>query len=415
MVGSEIHRECSMRSNICVISELYYPEQNATGHFLTGIAEGLVHEKCSVSVLCAQPSYNQRGTKAPWVEEHHGVSIRRCWSTTCDPKKTWGRLLNFATTSLSIGWRALFLIKRGDGVLVVTNPPLLPFLVRMVCWLKGAKFVLLVHDVYPDVFAPLGLMQPSHPVYRMMSWVNGKLYAAADRVVALGRDMARLVEGKSKGRAQVSVIPNWGDVDVITPTPKVENTLLQELNLTDKFVVHYSGNHGRTHDLLSLIEAANLLKDEPDIYFLFIGEGSGKAEAVARAETLGLNNVTFRTFVDRSELNTSLNASDVSVVAFKKGMAGISVPSRLYNLMAAGKPILAVVDDDSEVADVIREANIGVTVPPESPALLAEQIMTLKNDLASRAQMAKNSRNEAVAKYSYEAIKQQYRQLFDSL
>jgi colanic acid biosynthesis glycosyl transferase WcaI len=398
-----------------VITELYYPEQNATGHFLTGIAEGLVEEGQAVSVLCAQPSYNQRGVRSPWGERHHCVSIRRCWSTTCDPKKIWGRLLNFTTASLSIGWRALFSIDRGDKVLVVTNPPLLPFFVRVVCWLKGAKFVLLVHDVYPDVFVPLGLMQSSHPLYRMMSWVNGKLYASADRVVALGRDMARLVEEKSQGQAHVSVIPNWGDVDVIAPTPKAENVLLQELNLSDKFVVHYSGNHGRTHDLLSLIEAAELLKNELEIHFLFIGEGSGKAEAVERAETLGLKNITFRTFVDRSELNTSLNASDVSVVAFKKGMAGISVPSRLYNLMAAGKPILAVVDDDSEVADVIREAELGVTVPPESPARLAEQILALKHDSKGTVRMAENSRNEAVAKYSYEAIKQQYRELFDSL
>jgi glycosyltransferase involved in cell wall biosynthesis len=136
---------------------------------------------------------------------------------------------------------------------------------------------------------------------------------------------------------------------------------------------------------------------------------------VARAEALSLSNVTFHTFVDRSELNTSLNASNVSVVAFKKGMAGISVPSRLYNLMAAGKPILAVVDDDSEVADVIREAELGVAVPPESPKLLTEQILVLKHDPTRREQMAVNSRNEAVEKYSYETIKQQYRDLFDSL
>jgi glycosyltransferase involved in cell wall biosynthesis len=404
-----------MRSNVCIISELYYPEQNATGFFLTGIAEALVAEERSVSVICAQPSYNQRGVKASWNEEHNGVVIRRCWSTTCDPKKIWGRLLNLATTSLSVGWRALFSIRRGDKVLVVTNPPLLPFFVRIVCWLKGAKFVLLVHDVYPDVFVPLGLMPPSHPLYRMLSWVNGQLYASADRVVALGRDMARLIEDKSRGSAQIAIIANWGDVDVIEPKPKAENTLLQQLSLTDKFVVHYSGNHGRTHDLLSLVEAAELLKGELDIHFLFIGEGSGKAEAVARVEMLGLSNVTFRSFVDRSELNTSLNASDVSVVAFKPGMAGISVPSRLYNLMAAGKPILAVVDGDSEVADVIREAELGVTVPPESAARLSEQILKLKNDSAALSLMAENSRNEAVAKYSYSAIKQQYRDLFDSL
>ena len=397
-----------------VISELYYPEQNATGFILTGIAEGLA-EKDSVNVLCAQPCYNQRGIKAPKTELHHGVDIRRCWSTTCDPKQIRGRLLNFATTSLSVGWRALFSIKRGDKVLVVTNPPLLPFFVRVVCWLKGAKFVLLVHDVYPDVFVPLGLMKSSHPLYRMLSWVNGKLYASADRVVALGRDMERLVEEKSQGGAHVSVIPNWGDVNVITPMPKTENALLQKLNLTDKFVVHYSGNHGRTHDLLSIIEAAKLLEDERDVHFLFIGEGSGKAEVVARASELELENVTFCTFVDRAELNTSLNAADVSVLAFKKGMAGISVPSRLYNLMAAGKPILGVVDNNSEVADVIREAKLGVAVSPESPRNLAEQILSLRNDGDLRVKMAENSRNEAVSKYSYDVTKQQYRDLFDSL
>jgi glycosyltransferase involved in cell wall biosynthesis len=399
---------------ILVITELYYPEQNATGHFLTGIAEGLA-VKDVVHVICAQPCYNQRGIKAPKLEERNCVTILRCWSTTCDPRKIWGRLLNFATTSLSIGWRALFSIKRDDRVLVVTNPPLLPFLIRLVCCLKGAKFVLLVHDVYPDVFVPLGLMQSSHWFFRMLSCANGKLYASADRVVVLGRDMARLVEGKSKGLAPVVVIPNWSDADVITPMPKAENALLKKLNLTDKFVVHYSGNHGRTHDLFSMIEAAKLLEDEDDVHFLFIGEGSGKAEVVALAGELELENVTFCTFVDRAELNTSLNAADVSVVAFKKGMAGISVPSRLYNLMAAGKPILGVVDDNSEVADVIREAKLGVAVSPESPRKLAEQILSLRNEGDLRVKMAENSRNEAVVKYSYDVTKLQYRDLFDSL
>jgi glycosyltransferase involved in cell wall biosynthesis len=158
-----------------------------------------------------------------------------------------------------------------------------------------------------------------------------------------------------------------------------------------------------------------VLKDEADIHFLFIGEGSGKAAAVERAEELGLKNVSFRSFVDRSELNTSLNAADISVVAFKHGMAGISVPSRLYNLMAAGKPILAVVDEQSEVADVIREADLGVTVPPNSPKLLADQILFLRDNDVVRTRFGSNSRKEVVSKYSYSAVKQQYRELFASL
>lgn len=399
---------------IKIISELYYPEQVSTGFFVTGIAEGLVEDGVEVNVYCAQPSYNQRGFRGAKSEEHNGVNIRRCWSTTYDHRTLLGRLLNIATTSLSISWRALLSIQRGDKVLVVTNPPLLPFFIRLACWLKSAKFILLVHDVYPDVLVPLRLLKSSHPVYQIMSWMTGKLYASAHSVVVLGRDMERLVESKSMGTAKVVIIPNWGDIHAIKPTPRAENALLQHLNLSDKFIVHYSGNHGRTHDLLSLVEAANLLEGETEIHFLFIGEGSGKKEAVERASELGLQNITFRTFVDRSELNLSLNASDVSVVAFKEGMAGISVPSRLYNLMAAGRPILAVVNDDSEVASVIREAGLGVTVPPESPQQLAEEILELKNDKESRTLMSKNSRAEAVEKYSYEAIRDLYRQLFKS-
>lgn len=404
-----------MKQRIKIISELYYPEQNATGYFLTGIAEALAGDGCQVSVLCAQPSYNQRGIKAAKAEVHNDVSIRRCWSTTCNPSAILGRLLNFTTTSLSLGFRALISIKRKDRVLVVTNPPLLPFFIRLACWLKGAKFVLLVHDVYPDVFVPLGLLKSTHPLYRLMSWVNGELYASSHAVVALGRDMGRLVEDKSRGRAAVSIIPNWGDVDVIKPMEKTQNKILKEEQLVDKFVVHYSGNHGRTHDLLSLIEAASLLKDDPELHFLFIGEGSGKSEAVARAEVLGLENVSFRSFVDRSELNTSLNASDLSVVAFKKGMAGISVPSRLYNLMAAGKPILAIVDDDSEVAQVIREEGIGMIAAPQNAPEIAQTILKLKNDGNGRLVMSRKARAAAEEKYSYSAVKAQYQSLFESL
>jgi glycosyltransferase involved in cell wall biosynthesis len=316
---------------------------------------------------------------------------------------------------LSIGWNAVLRIHKDDKILVVTNPPLLPFIVRFVCFLKRAKYVLLVHDVYPDVFVPLGIMRETNLFFRIMSWVNGRLYLSADSVVCLGRDMARLVANKAGSAENIVIIPNWGDIDAIKPTPKENNKFLKELNLTDKFVVHYSGNHGRTHDLLSLIEAADILKNQEGIHFLFIGEGGGKGGAISRAQELGLKNITFLTFVDRSELNSSLNASDISVVAFKKGMAGISVPSRLYNLMAAGKPILAVVDVDSEVAEVIREAELGVIVPPAESSLLAEQILKLKNSYKNRLRMGRKSRNEVESKYSYFVIQRQYRDLFDKL
>ena len=145
--------------NVLVISELYYTEQTATGYFFTGITEGLAKNGFNVSVLSGQPTYNKRGVKAEKEETRNGVQIKRCLATTFDSKNILGRLANFFTISLSIAIHAIFKVKKADKVLVVTNPPLLPFLVRIICFFKGAKFYLLVHDVYPDVFVPLVLIK----------------------------------------------------------------------------------------------------------------------------------------------------------------------------------------------------------------------------------------------------------------
>ena len=402
-------------SKIIIITGLYSPGHKASGCFLAGIAEALACGECPVLVLCAQPSYNQSGLKAPRDEVQHGVTIHRCWSTICDPRKVLGRLLNVLTSSFSIGSRALFTIKRSDKVLVVTNPPLLPYFVRLACWIKGAKFVFLVHDVYPDVFLPLGIMKASNPLYRLLSSISGRLYTSADRVVALGRDMAKLVEEKTHGRAEIDIITNWGDIEVIYPLPKIENDMLRDMKLSSKFIVHYSGNHGSTHDLESIVRAAALLRDDKDIHFLFIGEGSGKAAAVKLANQLELKNISFRSFVGRSVLSTSLNASDISLLAFKPGMSGISVPSRMYNIMAAGKPIIGIVDDSSEVAALISEVDMGSVVPPESPEKLAKCIIELKVDDVGREEKGRNASEIVKKHYSYDKISQQYRELFKTL
>ena len=400
--------------NIKVVSELYYPEQSATGYFLTGIAEGLSENGFGVTVLCGQPTYNKRGVKAAKEETRNGVQIKRCLATTFDSKNILGRAINFFTISFSIALSAISKIKKADKVLVVTNPPLLPFFIRIICWAKGAKFYLLVHDVYPDVFVPLGLIKKSSFIYKCLSKLNTWLFESSYRIVVLGRDMRDLVEKKCRNLdyKKVVIIPNWADISEISFLDKGYCPLVKKNQLKDQFVVQYSGNHGRTHDLLSLVKAAEILKDKEDIKFLFIGSGSGKKALVNYAINKDLNNIIFEDYVDYSELNYALNTSDLFIISFKKGMAGISVPSRLYNLMAAEKPILAAVDSDSEVAQVIHEENIGKCVAPNSPSILAEQILYFKNNLNESRAMAHRARIAAENKYSSSVIREKYRLLF---
>ena len=225
---------------IWILSEHYYPEDTSTGHILAYIAEGLADEY-EVRVISAQPTYHQRGFKAPAKEIHNSVLINRCWSTNFDRNVIWKRLINLITISLSIFLASVFRIGKGDIVLVVTNPPLLPFLTRFAAWVRRARVVLLVHDVYPEVIVASGIAQNESALVRLIRWANQKLYRSMDHIVVLGRDMKALtlvkLGGEGVDESSVSIIPNWADIDEIEPADRASNALLNELGLLDKFVI----------------------------------------------------------------------------------------------------------------------------------------------------------------------------------
>ncbi|MGJ8667788.1 MAG: glycosyltransferase family 4 protein [Patiriisocius sp.] len=402
---------------LIVVSELYYPEQNATGYFLTGIAEGLAESGREVSVLCAQPTYNQRGIKAPAEEIRNGVKIRRVKSVVCNPRKILGKIINILSVSVGLFYAGLRTVKRGDEILVVTNPPMAPYLLWLVARLKGAKFCLLVHDVYPDVFVPLGMMRQGGLPFRLFNFINSKLYRSSDHIVTLGRDMKELVDSKlcREGSPPVSIIPNWGEVNEIQPQKKSESVLLRSLGLQNKkFIALYSGNHGRTHNLPEWADIAEHLGNK-DINFLFVGEGSGKAALERKAKELDLSNIMFNGFLDRSELADSLNSGDVGLISFNPGMEGVSVPSRLYNLLAAGTPILAVCGKDSELAKVVLEEDAGWVIEPGDSQAIASLLLEISSDLEELAIKGKNARRAAVKKYSRQAVIEKYEKLLNEL
>jgi glycosyltransferase involved in cell wall biosynthesis len=399
---------------ILVVSELYFPETTSTGYFLTGIAEALA-QRWTVRVLCSQPTYSQRGVLAPRHEQRNGTEITRCFSTRFSKDHLPGRLLNLVTASVSMGWNLTIRARHGDIVLVVTNPPLLPFMATLAARLRGARVILLIHDVYPEVLIATGFARPGSLLVRTVARLTRWLYRSVDQVIALGRDMKALVERKLDGAPQnVVIIPNWGDVVRVRPQPRNTNRVLSDLGLRDKFVIQFLGNIGRTHGVEMLIDAARLLAADPRVHFLFVGWGGRRAwleETVAR-ENLG--NVTVRPGCSDAELPDFLNAADIAVIPFLPGMSGVSVPSRLYNVLAAGKPVLAVADPDSELARVVIEERVGWVVVPGDLAGLVEAIGAAA-DPAARAEMGLRAREAAVSSYSYEKVGAQYEALIDRM
>lgn len=387
-----------MARTVWVVSELYHPEQTSTGYFLAGIAEGLA-QHYQVRVLCAQPTYSARGTRAPRYEERNGVRIRRCLTSTFDKEKLVLRLINLATISISISFNAIWRLRTDDCVIVVTNPPLLPFLVAFAARLRGARCLLLVHDVYPEVLVAAGMIKAESRLARIIDRLSRTLYRNVERIIVLGRDMEQLIRRKiDADRDQIVIIPNWADVDEVLPGQRSQSKLLRTLGLSDRFVVQYSGNMGRTHGLGCLLKAAEKLSGGSDTHFLFVGSGAKKRWLEETARAKGLSNVTIIPSCPRADLPSYLNACDVAIISFVPGMAGISVPSRMYNVLAAGKPIIAVADSDSELAQVVQEEQVGWVVPPDDPDRVLGAILEARNHpdllrkMGLRARMAAENR-----------------------
>ena len=400
------------RRRLWVISELYAPEETSTGYVLTRIAEALA-EDFEVGVLCGQPTYSARGTRAPVRELRNGVRVRRCAGTTLDKNRLWGRLINFATAGTSMFVNALRKIRRHDVVLVVTNPPLLPFLTVLAARIRGAHSVLLVHDVYPDVMVATGMIRAGSIWERLGSRLNGWLYRTVDRVIVLGRDMAILAQRKMARATwhRIEVIPNWADTDSIVPEPKSSNALLHELGTGDAFVVQYAGNMGRPNDLDVLVEAATRLRADASVRLVLLGSGARRRRLELDVRERGLGNVVLLPPRPRSEQQLFLNACDVAVVSLVRGMMGIGVPSRLYNILAAGRPVIVISEAESEAALVVREIDAGWVVAPGDVDGLLAVIGAARRDPDRLREMGARARRAAEDRFSFDKVIADYRRV----
>jgi len=399
----------SRRPRLWVISELYYPEETSTGYYLTRIAEGLADD-FAVKVICGQPNYSKRGVVAPSFEVRRGVEIHRAAGTTLNKNVILFRLLNMLTLGLSTLLKALRLFRKGDRVLVVTNPPTMPFIIAIASLLRGGAYTLLVHDNYPEILVAAGKTGPNSLFARSMDFLNRWLYKHAERIIAVGRDMRQLLEVKTVGLGiPVEAIPNWAELETVEPRPRSENALLAELGLSDKFVLLYAGNMGYPNDLESIVDAADGLRDECGIHFIFLGAGVKRPWLEKEISRRNLPNITIVDQRPRSDQPIFLSACDVAIVSLVDKMWGVSVPSRTYNALAAGKPLLGIVEPGSEVDLVIKEERIGWTVPPGRADQLEAEIRGIVSDRGQLGAMSERARTTATSKYSFEAAIGKYR------
>ncbi|MGH2757179.1 MAG: glycosyltransferase family 4 protein [Actinomycetota bacterium] len=298
-----------------------------------------------------------------------------------------------------------------DGVLAVSPPLPLGFAGARVAKARRAPFVFNIQDVFPDVVIELGFLK-NPLLIAAARRLERYCYRRADAITVLSEELRENVVAKVDDSAKVRVIPNFVDTDVIAPTER-DNAYRAEFGLTGKKVVMYAGNVGLSQPVDLLLDAATALAYEPDLVFVINGAGARRAELERRARDM--TNVVFVDMQPIERLPEVLAAADIHVVALKRGLARASVPSKSYSILAAGRPLIASVDDSSAVAEMISGAGAGIAVPPEDAEAFTKAVRKLLDDPDEAERMGRAGRTFVESTASPAAIAGAYEQLFAEL
>jgi colanic acid biosynthesis glycosyl transferase WcaI len=341
---------------------------------MTELAESLVEHGVEVTALSGRGRYNG-GERLPSGETYKDVQIERAWATGFGKKTSLGRISDYLSFYLGASWKLLRL-PRHDIVMALTTPPLIGLVALIVGRLRGMRVVALVQDIYPDVAISLGALNKRNPATRFLDYLSRLMLRKSDRIVVLGECMRERIIAKvgESVAARVDVIHNWSDGEEIKPLNGEENSFSTRQNPEDSFVVLFSGNLGRVNEFSTVLDAALTLRDRADILFLFIGEGAKAAEIDNFSKAHNLDNIRMLPYQPRETLRYTLAAGHASLVTLADGLAGLSVPSKTYGILAAGRPILFVGDTRSSVARIVQDNNCGEVVASGDSVRLAEII-----------------------------------------
>jgi glycosyltransferase involved in cell wall biosynthesis len=397
-----------LRPRLLVFNQYYWPGFEATAHLLSDLCGALADEFDIVVVtgaLAIPPA-------PPGVEEHLGVRIVRVASTSYDRAHLGRRALNYVSYLVRALQAGLW-AERPDAVLCMTDPPIVADVALAVARRFGAPLVVISQDVFPEAAEALKRLR-SPLVLGLLRGLIAFYLRRANRVVAIGETMRRRLIAKGADASRLSVIPNWVDTHALRPAPQ-DNEWAREYGFAGRFVVMHSGNVGHAQNLDALVRASTFLRDLDDLTVAIIGGGARRSDLVALADVLEADSVVFLGYQPRDTLSLSLSAATVHVVGLARGLSGYVVPSRLYGILAAGRPVIVAADEDSETANVVRAAGCGIVIPPSRPELLAEAIRAMHDGAYDLEAMGANGRAYVQAQADRTIAVARYRALLHEL
>lgn len=408
---------------IIVLMLYWYPYEGPLMPIYGAICKNLMAKGHKITIITSFPHY-RKGRSETWDGYRGKLFEKTTWegatlirSYVFAPvfkNSKFGlfyRALNFISFNISCIMAGIFLTGKQDVVFAPSSPPLTNGIcAHVIARLKKIPMIYNVQDLYPDMAINVGVVQ-NEIIIKILRLAENFVYKKAKKVLVISRAMEKNLLSKKASKDKIKIISNFVDTTFIKPMDK-KNEFSLKFRLNKKFVVMYAGNMGFYYGMEFVVETAELLAKYTEIIFSFVSRGEYKDKIMSLCKSKNLKNVIFPPQQPEQMVPCIWATADISLVTTKKGLSTDTVPSKIFSIMASGRPIIAVMDEGCETWNLVKQAKCGMCVPPENPDLLAQAILSLYDSEKQRKEMGEKGRRFVEKNFSPETICQKYEELF---
>jgi glycosyltransferase involved in cell wall biosynthesis len=394
------NQDDSMR--VVILNQYYVPDVASTGHLLFELAENIASQGAEVKVITCRPSYGPKETwqKCPRKEFKNGVKVHRMFTTRYSKDSILGRIINSVTFLVPLAFFHVLPRMRGEIFLYTTNPPYLGFVGGFISLVRRHKYVVLLHDSYPELAVWVGKIRGGGFIDKFWQFCNKIMYRRAKQVIVLSEAAKKLVVNNyGPDPERVHVIPNWADPTELQPKPKEESLFAKEHGLIEPFTLLYSGNLGLYYEFDMILDAAERLLDK-NFRLVFTGAGGQRNSIENKIKEKNLTNTILLPYTPQDQFNDALCGCDALLVTIAKGIDGISFPSKLYTSMSVGRPIVAFSSKNSELRLKVETNQVGCWVELGDTDGFVDAINYMMEHKKETKEMGNRARQLLIDEYS---------------
>ena len=376
---------------ILLLNQFYRPDTAATGQYVSDLAEQLARRGHDVHVICSQRTYDGDGSCVDQEQTLDAVKIHRIGASGFGRATSLGRLADYASFYVLALLRALRLPKM-DLCLSLTTPPFIALIGDLLKSLRGTFLVSWTMDLYPEVLSGFGVLSSDGWAYKILARLSRRLYHRSDAIISLGDVMTNRLIDAGANADTIRTVHNWVPGENVQPHRTEQIDLRSSWGLAGKVVLMYSGNLGLGHELDTVVRALAKAEGRPELTGVFVGRGKMRQPLVELVSALGLTNVHFRPPQPLERLGRTLAIGDIHVVSQRPGTEGLIVPSKIYGILAAGRPVIYIGPENTDVSQIVRDSHAGIIVPNGDVEAFADAVRALANDGERRQDMGRRGR-----------------------